>query len=480
MSFSEAMIVCMTGITGLFYLDRNKFLRTSKALWLPIIWLWIVGSRPASAWLSIWFGFHFGLPGRSAQEQIEGSPVDALIFAILLAAGIVVLSRRSTQTKSLLKANLPILIFFAFCLVSILWSPFPGVSFKRWIKAIGDLVMALIVVTEPDPIAALRRLFSRIGFILLPFSILLIKYSDLGRGYTPDGDPMNTGVTTNKNTLGLITYVVSVGAVWSFLQVLRAKRQPGYARQLIANAALVAFGVTVLAMAHSATSIACFGLGTALILLTGMSSIRKSPGAVHALVFTILFVGGIMMLFGGEGAAVHALGRKTNFTGRADIWKAVIPACPNPVIGAGFEGFWIGPAVNEVYRKLSVYMHVNEAHDGYIEIYLNLGCVGLCLIAWILISGYRSAAATFRYNAEIGRLMLAYVATSAIYSVTEAGFRMLTPSWIFLLLALVASSGTAAGLAKRRIPRVRGLPYGRDGDLPDSSDLNLTLHGRSN
>src|SRR5208282_1079520 len=50
--------------------------------------------------------------------------------------------------------------------VSVSWSPYPGVAFKRWIKAIGDLVMVLVVVTEADPIAAFRRLFSRVGFIL--------------------------------------------------------------------------------------------------------------------------------------------------------------------------------------------------------------------------------------------------------------------------------------------------------------------------
>jgi hypothetical protein len=37
--------------------------------------------------------------------------------------------------------------------------------------------------------------------------------------------------------------------------------------------------------------------------------------------------------------------------------------------------------------------------------------------------------------------MLAYVTASAVYSITEAGFRMLDPIWIFLLLAVIASSG---------------------------------------
>jgi O-antigen ligase len=330
--------------------------------------------------------------------------------------------------------------------LSVFWSPFAGVALKRWIKASGDLVMVLIIATEPDPMAALRRLFSRLGFILMPASVLLIHYSDLGHGWDPDGNLMNTGVTNNKNTLGLITFIILLGAVWRFRQVLREKRRPNYKRELVGQGTLLVFGLATLVMAHSATSIACFALGTTLMLITGLKSIRRRPRRVHTVVTATLLCVGLVMLLGGEGAVVHALGRQTNFTGRSDIWKAVIPACPNWLIGAGFESFWIGPTVKEVYRSLPKFNQVNEAHNGYIEVYLNLGVIGLFLIVWILISGYRHAVSTFRRNPELGGLMLAYVASSVIYSVTEAGFRMLSPIWIFLLLALETGIGTAAGL----------------------------------
>lgn len=282
---------------------------------------------------------------------------------------------------------------------------------------------------------------------------------------------MNTGVTTNKNTLGLITFVISLGAVWSFLHLLRAKRRPGRTRQLVARGTLIAFGVAVLYMAHSATSIGCFALGTGLILMTGMRSVRRSSGAVHAIVLAILIGGGLALLFGGEGLVVHALGRQTNLTGRTDIWKAVIPACPNGFIGAGFESFWISPSADEVARNLPSRMIINEAHNGYIEVYLNLGLVGLCLIACIMISGYRSAVAAFRRNPEIGGLMLTYVVTAAMYNITEAGFRMLLPSWIFLLLAMVTSSRTVSGHLKSGSPQDRRLRAGPVGAWPVSHGL---------
>ena len=122
MNPSVATLVYACGIAGLFYLDRDKSIRTSKALWLPVFYLWILGSRPVSAWL--------GMSPSTGDVQLDGSPIDALFFGILLIASVGVLVRRGRRTLTFLNANGPILIYFLFCLVSIVWSDFPGVAFK--------------------------------------------------------------------------------------------------------------------------------------------------------------------------------------------------------------------------------------------------------------------------------------------------------------------------------------------------------------
>src|SRR5260370_3694868 len=165
MGSSLALFLCVVGIAGLFYLDRDKSARMSKGLWLPVIWICIVGSRPVSAWLGI-------SQGSDAIQLVEGSPFDGAVFGVLLAAGIIVLISRRRRMSACLKASWPVIVYFAYCLLSIMWSDYPGVAFKRWIKAIGDLVIVLIVVPEAEPVAALKRLFSRVGFVLFPISVL--------------------------------------------------------------------------------------------------------------------------------------------------------------------------------------------------------------------------------------------------------------------------------------------------------------------
>lgn len=446
MNPSVASLIYACGIAGLFYLDREGSVRPSGALWLPVMYLWILGSRPVSAWLG-------SAPSDGTNVQLEGSPLDAAFFGLILVAAVIVLCGRSKLTRTFLASNSAILIYYSYCLLSVCWAYHPDVSFKRWIKAIDDVAMVLLIVTDREPVVALKRLISRVGFLLLPTSVLLIKYyGDLGRGYTPDGLPMNTGVTTNKNALGLIVMLISLVVLWNVRALLLDREALNRTRRLVAQITLLAFGILLLQMADSSTSVACFFLGGGLILATGFRAMKRRPARVHTLCLGIVLVGALIMLSGGQSAVTGALGRKSNFSGRTDIWAAVIQAVSNPLVGDGFEGFWIGPDVKKVWNSLAGWWHpegLNEAHNGYLEVYLNLGWIGVSLIAFILISGYRRAVAAFRMNPTIGGLMLAYVLASAVYSVTESGFRLLNPMWVFFLLATFTASGVACGLIGR-------------------------------
>jgi O-antigen ligase len=153
------------------------------------------------------------------------------------------------------------------------------------------------------------------------------------------------------------------------------------------------------------------------------------------------------MLFGGDSLISNALGRGDALSGRTEIWAASLAAAGNPIVGTGFESFW-NVNVEKVARGLQGYWEIHNlvsAHNGYIEVYLDRGWIGVILIALILISGYRRSIKAFQRHPELASLMLAYVTTATFYSITEAGFRIMTPSWIFLLLAVVSAGGVTSG-----------------------------------
>ena len=190
---------------------------------------------------------------QSSAQYLDGSPFDMWAYTGLLAAGLITLWLRKVQVGKVLRRNPAIVLFFLYCAVSSLWSDYPDVAFKRWIKAMGDLVMALIVLTDADPIAALKRLLARVGFVLVPASVLLIKYYPaLGRIYNIwTWEPMFVGVTDHKNTLGMVCMVVGLGFEWRFLQAYRDRKDPRRTRQLIVYAVMLGMMVWIFVQANS-------------------------------------------------------------------------------------------------------------------------------------------------------------------------------------------------------------------------------------
>lgn len=456
MNGTIAILLCTIGVALLFYLDREKSVRNSKALWLPILWVGLSASRGVAGWLSTG-------PAPTLEESLQGNPVDAAVFAVLLIIGIVVLLGRKRKTSAYLAVIIPILIYSVYCLVSVAWAPYSLPAFKRWTKDFGDVVMVLIVVTDPQPLNAIRRLYTRIGFVLLPFSVALIRYTTLGRAWDNDGNLSITGVTTNKNMLGLIVFVISLGTLWNVRWLLMNRSESNRKRRLLSESILLLFGLVLLRMANSSTSIACFLLGSALLLITHMRSVIRRTFRVHAICLSMILTGVIVLFFGGAGDVAGALGRDATLTGRTFMWAAMFPAVTNPMCGVGFDSFWTSPNASIFHQNLNAlhWYHperVNEAHNGYIEVYLNLGWMGVCLIALILITGYWRACKALRRDPELGSLLLAIIMSGAVYSVTEAGFRTLSPTWVFLLLAIISASGVNAGFfsnvrEKTRTPR---------------------------
>src|ERR1700688_3132363 len=113
-----ATLLFSIGVLGLFLLDRDPTVRTSKGLWIAVIWVLIVGSRPVTGWMAA--GPVQAM--NNADQYLEGSPIDRFVFSGLLVAGIFILVRRRVQLGKLLQNNSAILLFFAYCAVSVLWS----------------------------------------------------------------------------------------------------------------------------------------------------------------------------------------------------------------------------------------------------------------------------------------------------------------------------------------------------------------------
>ena len=116
---------------------------------------------------------------------------------------------------------------------------------------------------------------------------------------------------------------------------------------------------------------------------------RRHPGWVKALapasfvIYLILTLG-----FGMGGQLSQAVGKSSDMSDRTRIWQVLLSVPINPVLGTGYQSFWLGPRVQWVWARLTG-DNVLEAHNGYLAIYLDLGLIGLFLLCAFLIATYR-------------------------------------------------------------------------------------------
>jgi exopolysaccharide production protein ExoQ len=429
-----AAVIFALGILGLCLFDRDPKVRTSKALWVPVLWFLIVGSREVSRWLEV-----FGMgAGAINDEYVEGNPIDRVIYAGLLALGLALLFGRGRRLRRLLRANWPLLLFYCYCAISILWSDYPDIAFKRWVKAIGDVVMVMIVLTEADQSAAIKRFLTRPAFLLIPLSILLIKYyPNVGREYKMWlGTPVYSGVATHKNILGVICLLFGLICEWNILNAYQSREQKRRTLSIVANTVVLAMSFWLFWKASSMTSLSCFLLAGGLMAATCFRTVTRTPMLVHVLVVIVVAIPLATLFFDMGGGSLEAMGKDSTLTGRTALWDLVLRLSGNPLIGTGFESFWLGSRRETIWNLY--WWHPNEAHNGYLEMFLNLGYVGLTLLGIMVFTGYRNIIGAFRSDPDLARLKLAYFVVAIIYNFTEAGFRMMYPVWITFLLAIMA------------------------------------------
>jgi len=405
---------------------------------LPVIWLFIVGSQFVSQWLGV-----FGIAAGGATLE-DGSRIDALFFLVLILAGVAVLVRRGVSLRSVVTNNIWVAVFLVYCLLAITWSDFPIAATKRWVKILGHPIMALIVLTETDRTEALRRVIRRAAYLHIPLSILFIKYLPQGRGFDPwSGTPSNRGINLNKNELGYACLVFGLFLFWDLFYGRRgeedvrrvpvAQLSPAWIDRLTRVAFLVMCGWLLL-KSDSATSLVCGVLGASVMVLAGSPVVSRRYLGTYVIV-TVMALVITELTFGVYAHTLQFLGRDPTLTDRTKLWADLFAMDINPLLGAGFESFWLGARRETLWSKW--WWRPNQAHNGYIETYLNLGYVGVAILLCMLIATFRKSQIELGRNLDFGRMRLGVLAAIIVYNHTEATFKAVHLVWTaFYLVAM--------------------------------------------
>jgi len=429
LSPSVALLATIVFVVFLFRRDFRERPNVTGALWLPVVWVLLMGSRSAAQWLEV-LGF------KTLGSTEEGTPLDAGVYSALIIAGLYVLSKRQVNLSEFLRNNGWLVAFLLYCLIAITWSDYPFVAFKHWIKVLGHPVMALVLFTEPDPAEALARLMKRSAYVLVPFSILFIKYyPEWGREFDQwTGLPANNGITQGKNGLGRDCLVLGFFFVWNFLQTYPAAKSRARRDELRLDVVFLVMISWLLWQAHSATSFLSLLTGILVMMLLGLGSVNKRLVGTYALLAIIALVAA-ELTFGISGRVVDLSGHESTMTGRSQLWGELLAMDTNPVFGVGFESFWMGDRLKTLWE--THWWHPDEAHNGYLEIYLNLGLIGLFMLAGWIIATFRKIHLGLLTNFQFGRFRMGLLVAVLLCNWTESAFKGLSLIWfVFFIIAL--------------------------------------------
>jgi exopolysaccharide production protein ExoQ len=407
----------------------------SPALWIPTLWAGILLSRP----LSMWLGFGGGT------DTLEGSPLDRNFYFGTIILAFITLVRRNLNWAQVLTKNWPIFLFYGYCLISVLWADSPVASFKRWFKDLGNIFVALVILTERNPQQAFRAVFFRCACVLLPLSIIFLRYfPSLGRRYLRGGGLEVIGVTTQKNSLGALVLVCGLVLIWDWIENSKpgAPRRNKFERYL--PVVLLSIGAYLLHLCDSQTSILCMIIGAVVVASVKLPIIRKRVAA-----FGLYAVGGILAFFaldsllGIRDAILGTMGRDATFTGRTDVWRELLALNTDPIVGTGFCSFWS----NDYYQSNLPEWVAFSAHNGYLEVYIDGGYIEVfLLVLMLLVVGLRIN----RQLAVSGNYSLIRFATLLVIllgDISESHFTRMSPLWFMFLL-------TALELPRHRRSRV--------------------------
>jgi O-antigen ligase len=344
----------------------------------------------------------------------SGQPVFQAAFgAIYLILLVLLILKHRSEALRIVKTEKWMTALCLWALMSVVWSVAPGETLRRAMAIIGTSIAGLYLAIKLEPKEQLRVMALVLG--LGAFFSLIVAVMDpsvgIARGGAWEGSGWQ-GVYFQKNSLGRM---MSFGAFAFALLAIGERRW----RALRIAFFLLCCGM--LFMSKSASAVVVTMVMLAMMPLRKLLYLRTRR--LMAIGAAVLPLAAVFIFFAVEYAdeILQSLGRTSSLTGRVPLWRLVLAEiAERPIRGWGYSAFWGTWEGLRVSDTVGWDVAVPHAHNGFLEIWLGLGIVGLGMV---LISLARNlllalrAARTHREPEFAWPLLM--VAFTVLYNITE-------------------------------------------------------------
>jgi O-antigen ligase len=317
-------------------------------------------------------------PARSAGATAAGDAANQVVSIMLLAATVPLLLARPRAVAALVPACFSLLIVIAWFAASASWSLFPQITVRRVVViAIAAVIFFAVVITLDQP----RRLVSAITALLVVIIFMDLLALVLYPGVAAQRDGVQ-GIHAHKNVaggVGMVAFLACAGLAFA---------SRGLPRLGAALAALATFFFIVLTQSKTSLAFTVLLATTApLGYLIMVRSRALFATGVLAICSAAAFV--VLVLALAEVSTddvLELLFGDPTLTQRTELWHHLAYSVRDrPVFGVGWGAFWdVGLKVNPIRGVSSQWFMdatlINSAHNGYLEVLLQSGLIGLALV----------------------------------------------------------------------------------------------------
>jgi exopolysaccharide production protein ExoQ len=256
--------------------------------------------------------------------------------------------------------------------ISVLWSVAPSTTMTRSVAYLFVIVGAIGIAELLDP-GDVMRLTALIGGFLAAASLLLFFIHPAW--VIVEGEDFR-GLFPHKNQLG---QAMTVG-VLAGLHGIRVRGR-GRVRSIgvVVLCSILAF------MSKSTTSLLTIAAFFSLHLI-GTLYVKGGGARIMSIFLTIVAATTFVLVMVNADLIFALLDKDPNLTGRTELWPYVIDAIyEKPILGWGFTAFWIpsNPRAVEISSVLGWGGYVAEAHNGMLQLLLDVGVVGTAFFLFL-------------------------------------------------------------------------------------------------
>jgi O-antigen ligase len=329
------------------------------------------------------------------------------------------------ETLYVLRRNWFLVALVVLALVSGSWAAMPALALRKAIAVLGTTLFGIALAVRLSPEEQVRLL----SWLCRTIAVLSLACVIFFPSYGISPEHQWQGVFAYKSVLGFVM-ALSILVEWQL------PTPTAFSRTL--NRLALLLSAVLLFFAGSLTPTIAL-LGSLLLVEAykfAAQRLRISQ-AIIVLAMLLMMSSGVAMFLASSEKLTNALGRSSDLTGRTEIWRWVgASILERPLLGYGYSGFWSEVSAASTGIDHLVGGMIMYAHNGYLEVLLSLGIVGLALTLAFLGLGIRRA---IYWSDRMGLWPLAFLLFFLLQNFTECSILLQDLEWAICVAVVVST-----------------------------------------